>query len=196
MLCFAWPQWGNQRWSSSQVLVTSTFLSINNLFENLKRLTRKQHKTHKQNTCFYHESALHKGGKKNCQWWWKFIHPMLNLFTVSVSSHWIMTSVQVIQTCKFPIHLIEQKQKNTLQKQHTSDVVFLPNGSTMQRSLEQISLISWQMKRGEALERALSQRSQRHSKRVWQNHFRTALPHPPYVDPCKTSMPLLTAVSN
>lgn len=48
----------------------------------------------------------------------------------------------IVQTFKFPIYLTRQKGKNTLQKQHTSDVVLLTNGSTTQRAPEQISLIS------------------------------------------------------
>lgn len=60
VLCFAWPQWENYNWSYSKVLVTSGLLSVNTLFENLKRWTRKKHKPHAQNTCFYHEPTYTK----------------------------------------------------------------------------------------------------------------------------------------
>lgn len=84
VLRFAWPQWGNY---SSKVPVTSGLLSINNLFENLSRRTRKQHKPLKQNTCFYHERTSHRSAKTNCQHSQKLINPILNSFTASTSSH-------------------------------------------------------------------------------------------------------------
>lgn len=162
-------------------------LSINTLFENLKRRARKQHKPHKQNTCFCHEPTLHKGAKTtaNTGKSWS-TQSILNLFIASSSSHWITMSMQAVQTFKFPIRLTGQKWKNTLQKRHTRDVVFSPNGSTTQRALEQIALISWHKKYVEVIERVLPQRSHPgllahqsswwHNKCVWPNHVGTALP--------------------
>lgn len=51
------------------------------------------------------------GVKNSCQHWQKLIHPMLNLFTASVSSHWILMSTQAVWTFEFPIHLTRQKWK-------------------------------------------------------------------------------------